>query len=294
MTSRTWTTVLYNTIAVVAMVLLLFHWEHVQALASVGRMERPTALATRVGDWAAMHLPGAAGPVPRRAGAVVRSWPATELVFSAIATRDASDVWQRLRFFAGATDLLRISFFVHAATCAVCLLWWRRLRRHAAATARLLPSTAALMFVTLPVLPVAVAWGYLAQVVWARVNWVYAMEPTLAGTRPMPSITDASLMVVCLSGVALYAAMMLLMTPPLARILDEVLGVQRAAARLCPGCGYELPDVDATCPECGTTSQAHARLRQHVRRAGRVTAGLAVGLVALSILLSLAPFAPVW
>ncbi|MFN5945164.1 MAG: hypothetical protein ACK46I_08790, partial [Phycisphaerae bacterium] len=66
MTSRTWTTVLYNTIAVVAMVLLLFHWEHVQALASVGRMERPTALATRVGDWAARHLPRAAGPGPRR------------------------------------------------------------------------------------------------------------------------------------------------------------------------------------------------------------------------------------
>ena len=282
----------FNTfVAASAMLVLFLVWPWVQCVNDFSRMIRSVEAATTFADRCTPMMPTHRRVAPRYGINVSYSWPRSALVVDPILQYGQSsldDVLLDTRFGFIQTHIYMLPhlFFSFCAVWYFDAICVRSLRPRVG-----LFRVAIIAFASLPIIPVAMAIGFGAQVWWARLDWNVHWQPYVNAQPEQlaANVSDQTLWMVMLSAATAYVAMLLLLTSFLAsRTFSRRISRVDMRTR-CPKCSYELARDSSACPECGTNASPTQRVRQHLARAKRNCRWSAVVLAVATIGLMLSP-----
>lgn len=279
---------LYNTIACSALVLLFVYWPHVLALTNLSRTELPFKWFESIGVELTPHMPALTGRTTRFVNNTANSWPDSALVLPIIRA-GRYEWWQNLVFFSSGGLLPIATFVIHLAFCAaVVRLWDRLLDRRVLASFVVRVTTIAL--ISFALFPLCMSIGFGAHVVWAKVDWTFAWSSEFVGTRPLGHVSDSSLVAVACAGITSYIALVCFLFPMAAQTLALFEAKLMHLSHTCPFCGYSSQQINP-CPECGKVSAAQDREGMHVANASRrfYTAGWVFCSITVVLVI-----APIW
>lgn len=278
----------FNTIiASFALVVLFLIWPWLQRVNDLSRMNKSVEAITTYADRCTPMMPKHRRDSTRFGVNLTYSWPRSALVVDpTYRTWQEATLDTRFGFIQTHMYMLPHLFLSFCAVWCFDAICVRSLRPRVG-----LFRVAIIAFVSLPIIPVAMAIGFGAQVWWARLDWNVHWQPYVNAQPEQlaANVSDQTLWMVMLSATTAYVAMLLLLTSFLAsRTFSRRISRVDMRTR-CPKCSYELTRDSSACPECGTNASPTQRVRQHLARAKRNCRWSAVVLAVATIGLMLSP-----